>query len=80
MSRIYNLIMDEKKLLKNFGFNFKVARMKMGLTQDNIVEMTDLSNSYLSNIENGKNNPSLTYAVKLSQIVNKTIEELISDI
>lgn len=72
--------MEEKKLLKNFGFNFKVARMKLGLTQDNIVEITDLSKAYLSNIENGKNNPSLTNAVKLSKIVNKTIEELISDI
>ncbi len=71
--------MDEKKLLKNFGFNFKVARMKLKLTQDDIVEMADLSNSYLSNIEGGKHNLSLINALKLSKIVNKTIEELISD-
>jgi len=72
--------MDENELIRKFGFNFKIARMKLKLTQDDIAEITGLSKTFLSNIENGKYNPSLTNAVKLSKAVNKTIEELISDI
>ncbi len=72
--------MEENELIQKFGFNFKISRMKLKLTQDDIAEITGLSKTYLSNIENGKYNPSLTNALKLSKAVNKTIEELISDI
>jgi len=68
--------MNEQDILKNFGFNFKVERMKLKLTQDDIVEITGFSKSYISNIESGKHNLSLINAIKFSKIVNKTIEEL----
>ena len=48
--------MDEQKLLKNFGFNFKIERMKLKLTQDNIAEITNFSKPYISNVESGKQN------------------------
>ncbi|MBR3889102.1 helix-turn-helix transcriptional regulator, partial [bacterium] len=45
--------MDEQ-ILKNFGLNFKIERIKLGLTQDAVSEMTDFSNPYISNVEKGK--------------------------
>ena len=30
--------MDEQKILNNFGFNFKIARMKLKMTQDDVIE------------------------------------------
>lgn len=72
--------MDEQEILKNFGLNFKHYRTKAKLTQDNIVEMTDFSKSYVSNVETGKHNLSLVNALKFASIVNKTIEEMIKDI
>ncbi len=71
--------MDEQILLKNFGFNFKVERMKLKLTQDDIVNLTNFSKSYVSNVESGKHNLSLVNAMKFAKIANKTIEELIAD-
>lgn len=68
--------MEKQELLKNFGFNFKIERMKLKLTQEDIIAMTNFSKSYISNIESGKHNISLINALKLSKIVNKTIEEL----
>ena len=70
--------MDEQNILKNFGFNFKIERMKLNLTQDDIVEITGFSKAYISNIERGKHNLSLINALKLAKIVQKTIEELIN--
>lgn len=71
--------MDEQKLLKNFGFNFKIERMKLKLTQDNIAEITNFSKPYISNVESGKHNLSLVNAIKFSRFVKKSVEELIQN-
>lgn len=69
--------MDELKILQNFGFNFKVERMRLKLTQDDIMDKTGFSKSYISNVENGKHSVSLVNALILANIVNKSIEQLI---
>lgn len=71
--------MEEQNILKNFGFNFKIARMKMKLSQDDIVELTNFSKAYISNVECGKHSLSLVNALKFAKVVNKSIEELISE-
>lgn len=69
--------MNEQIILKNFGFNFKMARMKLKMTQDDVVEKTGFSKSYISNVESGKHNISLINALKFAKLVNKDINELI---
>lgn len=69
--------MDEQKILSAFGFNYKIERMKQKLTQDNIMEKTGFSKSYISNVENGKHNISLINALKLAETVHKNIEDLL---
>ena len=69
--------MDEQEILNAFGFNYKVERMKQKLTQDNIMEKTGFSKSYISNVENGKHNISLINALKLAETVHKNIEDLL---
>lgn len=71
--------MDEQTILNNFGFNFKINRMKLKMTQDDIVELTGFSKSYISNVELGKHRISLVNALKLAKIVNLTIEDLIKE-
>lgn len=53
------------------------ARKKMNLTQDDVAERVGISRAYLANIENGKNNPSLEVAHKLSVLFGKSINELL---
>ena len=72
--------MDEQKILKNFGINFKHYRNKAKMSQDAIVEATGFSKPYISNVENGKHNISLVNAVKLAKIVDKTVDELIQEL
>lgn len=72
--------MDEQKILETFGFNFKMYRTKLKLSQEDIIDKTGFSQSYISNIENGKHNLSLINALKLSDAVGKNIESMLKEI
>ena len=72
--------MDEQKILENFGINFKHYRNKAKMSQDDIVELTGFSKSYISNVEGAKHNLSLVNAVKFAQIFNKSVDEMIKDL
>ena len=72
--------MDEQKILDNFGINFKHYRNKAKMSQDDVVELTGFSKSYISNVESAKHNISLVNALKFASIVNKTIDEMIKDL
>ena len=69
--------MDEQNILAKFGFNFKVERMRLKLSQDKIADSTGFSKTYISNVEQGKHNISLVNALKFATVVNKSIEELL---
>jgi len=69
--------MNEQEVLQKFGFNFKIERMRLKLTQDEIVDKTGFSKSYISNVENGKHSVSLVNAIIFASLVNKKIDELI---
>lgn len=69
--------MDEQNILEKFGFNFKVERMRLKLSQDKVADLTEFSKTYISNVEQGKHSLSLINALKFAKVVNKTIEELI---
>ena len=72
--------MDEQRILDNFGINFKHYRNKAKMSQDDVVELTGFSKSYISNVESAKHNISLVNALKFASIVNKTIDEMIKDL
>lgn len=69
--------MNDKELLKNFGFNFKIERLRLKLSQEDVAFKTGFSISYISNIENAKHNISLCNAVTLAKIVNKNVDEML---
>jgi transcriptional regulator with XRE-family HTH domain len=58
----------EKKLL--IGKRIKSLRKQLQITQDQLAEKIQLSPKYLSNIERGKENPTLDTLLKLSQALN----------
>ena len=71
--------MDEQKILENFGFHFKLYRKRLKITQDDVVEITGFSKSYISNVECAKHNLSLINAIKLAQVVNKSLDDMVKD-
>ena len=43
-------------ILKIFGLNLKLERVRLGLTQEQVAEKLDFSSVYISNVESGKHN------------------------
>lgn len=56
--------MKEKQLL---GRQIKRLRARLGLTQDALAEKVQISPKYLSNIERGKENPTLDTLLRLAR-------------
>lgn len=69
----------DKLLLKIFGLNIKLERIRMGLTQEEVAEKLDFSSVYISNIESGKHKISLTNAYKFAQFYKKSLDYLLTE-
>jgi len=72
--------MDEQKILDNFGLNLKLYRNKFKMSQEDVVEATGFSKSYISNVESGKHSLSLVNAIKFAQVFNKTVNDMIKEL
>jgi len=63
---------DAKKL----GENLKKIRTKKNITQTELAETLNVDKSFVSNIENGKNNPTLSTIANLAKALNVPVDEL----
>ena len=59
--------------MKNY---IKKYREKMGLSQGDLANTLDVSRQTINSIENGKFDPSLTLAMKLTKFFNEPIDTL----
>tara|TARA_B100000508_G_C11463280_1_gene280256 strand:+ start:1878 stop:2084 length:207 start_codon:yes stop_codon:yes gene_type:complete len=59
------------------GKNLKRIRTEKGISQGDIVRTLGVSRSFISNIENGKTNPTLATIAKLAKALDVPIEDLI---
>lgn len=71
----YNLCMkdDAKKL----GENLKKLRIKKDISQIELARMLSVDRSFVSNIENGKNNPTLSTITSLAKALGVSTNELL---
>ena len=69
--------MDKDELLKRFGKNVKIERIKKDLTQEHLAENMDVSQNYLACIECGRQNMSLAKVLELSKALGVNIESLL---
>lgn len=56
--------------------HLKVARAKKNLTQAALAEAVGVSRQAVNNIEKGNFNPSTLLALKMSEVLGATVEEL----
>ena len=61
---------------KKLGENLKLIRTKKNITQTEIAKKLAVDKSFVSNIENGKNNPTLSTIVSLSKVLKVPVDEL----
>ena len=69
--------MDKQTLLKKFGKNVKIERIKKDLTQEQLAEIMGVSQNYVANIECGKANMSLGKILELSKFIGIDIDKLL---
>ena len=69
--------MNKVNLLKKFGKNVKIERIKKDLTQEQLAEIMGVSQNYVANIECGKANMSLAKVLELANFLNIEIEKLL---
>ena len=69
--------MDKQILLKKFGKNVKIERIKKDLTQEQLAEIMNVSQNYVANIEGGKANMSLGKILELSKFIGVDISKLL---
>jgi transcriptional regulator with XRE-family HTH domain len=69
---------DQDDIVATFGANVKVARLKMGLTQAQLAEAAGLLQQYVSLVESGKQNVTLTTAKALAKVVNRDVRALLA--
>jgi transcriptional regulator with XRE-family HTH domain len=60
-----------------FGENFRQARTRAGLTQRDIEAQTGIKQAYISQIEGGKQNPTLGTMMVLAHAVGKDVRVLL---
>ncbi len=69
--------MNKETLLKKFGKNVKIERVKKDLTQEQLAEIMGVSQNYVASIEGGKENMSLGKVLELSKCLKVDIEALL---
>ncbi len=66
-----------KEYSKKLGENLKKIRIMKGITQTEIAKKLDVNRSFVSNIENGKTNPTLSTITNLADALGVTVNELL---
>lgn len=56
--------------------NIKIERVRLDLTQEDLAQKVNVSRQSINAIESGKYTPSTVLALKISQVLNKKMEEL----
>jgi transcriptional regulator with XRE-family HTH domain len=64
-------------LVAVFGANLKAARVKRGLTQAQLAERAGLLQQYVSLVETGKQNVTLTTAQALAKVVDQDVSDML---
>jgi len=67
---------DMKSEAQKLGRNLKRIRKEKGISQGDIVRSLGMDRSFISNIENGKTNPTLATIAKLAKAIGVSVGEL----
>jgi transcriptional regulator with XRE-family HTH domain len=62
---------------QRLGNNLKKIRTEKGISQGDIARTLEMDKGFVSNIENGKTNPTLTTITKLAKAIGVSVDELL---
>ncbi len=61
---------------EKLGKNLKRIRLSKGISQGQIGRILEVDKSFISNIENGKTNPTLSTIAKIAKAIGVSVGEL----
>lgn len=67
--------MDTNRL-KTLGLNIKMARLRQGISQEELAEMVDTSRTTISMIETAKQNPTILKIIDIAQALKVDVNSL----
>lgn len=77
----HNIPVDILSVMQNeqikLGKNLKRMRTQKGISQGDIARSLKVGRSFITNIENGKTNPTLATIARIAKVLSVPIEELI---
>jgi transcriptional regulator with XRE-family HTH domain len=62
---------------KKLGENLKKLRIKKNLSQGDLAKKLEVDRAYISNIENGRMNPTLSTLEKIADALEISIKDLV---
>ena len=66
-----------KTIPKKLGMNLKKIRIEKGMSQGDISRKLDMDRGYISSVESGKRNPTITTLEKFAKALEISIDELL---
>ncbi len=58
------------------NIKLKIARIEKGYSQQELADLVEVTRQTIGLIEKGKYNPTLNLCVKISKVLNKTLNDL----
>lgn len=69
--------METKTISAKLGNNLKRIRTQKGISQGDISRKLNMDRAYISGIENGKRNPTLSNIEKIAKALDVSVDELL---
>jgi transcriptional regulator with XRE-family HTH domain len=66
-----------KTTTQKFGENMKKIRLEKGMSQGDICRSLGLDRAYISNVENGKQNLTLSTIDKVAKVLGVSVDQLL---
>ena len=70
--------MDESQVIVKFGGHLKKLRLKKNISQEKLAFLCGLHPTYISHLETGKKQPTLSTLISLAKSLEVKISELLS--
>lgn len=78
MNSVGNLNDKNDVILKSLGYHLRLIRQEKRLRQKTVAKMCDMDSGSYSNIENGKRNITILTLLKISEVLNVSMTELMN--
>ena len=69
--------MTEKQIKRTLGQTVRKYRMKLGISQEKLAELTGLHRTYISDIERGSRNVAIINIVRIAQALKVKPKDLV---